>query len=89
MQTFHNQPGEEAIVKSFDSPRATKAEPEAALINDVASIIQLAEKSVAPLPTVSTNTVSNITEMPDIRNYFIDSERVAEKIIEFEQGLAG
>jgi flagellar biosynthesis anti-sigma factor FlgM len=58
-------------------------------LTDAGSILQNAERLVAALPVVDTNRVSVIATSLDRGSYIVDAERVAEKIIEFEQGLPG
>ncbi|MGH8549235.1 MAG: flagellar biosynthesis anti-sigma factor FlgM [Methylococcales bacterium] len=78
-----------ASVKHFANPRSVKTESDAVRFTDAGSILQSAERLVAALPVVDTNRVSAITLSLDQGSYFVNAERVAEKIIEFEQSLPG
>ncbi|MCI0653258.1 MAG: flagellar biosynthesis anti-sigma factor FlgM [Methylococcaceae bacterium] len=78
-----------ATVKHFENPRSGNAEPAAVQFTDAGSILQNAERLVAGLPVVDASRVSVITASLDDGTYIVNSERVAEKIIEFEQALPG
>ena len=79
----------EGTVKQLESSRSAKPASDALRISDAGSILQNAEGLIAALPVVDTTRVSIITESLDNGSYIVDAERVAEKIIEFEQSLPG
>ena len=73
--------------KQLSNLQAIQSGSDAIRLTDTASILQNAERLVATLPVVSNPQISAITELLNDGNYRVNAGRVAEKIIEFEQGL--
>lgn len=74
-------------VKHSEPSRFARPGPDAVQLTDASAILQNAERLVAAMPVVDMNRVSAITASLVQGNYIVDTERVAEKIIEFEHGL--
>ena len=79
----------EGTVKHLENSHSAKLASDALRFSDAGSILQNAENLIAALPVVDAARVSIITESLDNGSYIVDAERVAEKIIEFEQSLSG
>ncbi|MGR9105727.1 MAG: flagellar biosynthesis anti-sigma factor FlgM [Gammaproteobacteria bacterium] len=75
-------------VKSLESSLSLQSESAAVHFSDAGAILRNAERLVASLPIVDSAKISAITESLDNGSYVVDADRVAEKIIEFEQKLA-
>ena len=73
----------------LENLRLLKSSSDAIRLTDVSTILQSAEKLVAALPDVDATIVSSVTESIGNGSYLVNADRVAEKIIEFEKGLAG
>ncbi len=78
----------DATVTSIEYPRSRRANSDAIRLTDAGSILQTVERVVAALPVVDTGRISAITDSIANGGYVVDAERVAEKIIEFEQTLS-
>lgn len=78
-----------ATRKSVTARPSATGGPDAVHFTDASSILQNAERLVSTLPVVEVGRVSGITSSIDQGSYIVDAERVAEKIIKFEQGLTG
>jgi negative regulator of flagellin synthesis FlgM len=76
-------------VGPFENQHTAKAESDAVHYTDAGSILKNAEALVAAMPVVDAGRVSSITGLLENRSYVVNAERVAEKIIEFEQQLPG
>ena len=73
----------------FADTQSVRTESDALHYTDAGAILQNAERLLAALPVVDSSRVSKINSSIDQGSYIVNAERVAEKIIEFEQGLAG
>lgn len=79
-----------ATVKHFvNTTPSLQTESDALHFTDAGAILRNAERLVATLPVVDASRVSSISASIDQGSYIVDAERVAEKIIELEQDLAG
>jgi negative regulator of flagellin synthesis FlgM len=83
------QSSSEATVTHIEHPSSHKANSDAVRLTDAGSILRTAEKLVAALPAVDAARISAVTESIANGGYVVNAERVAEKIIEFEQVLSG
>lgn len=75
------------IVKQLGNLQAIQADSDAIRLTDTASVLQKAERLIATLPVVNSDQIAAVSELLNDGSYTVNAGRVAEKIIEFEQGL--
>lgn len=76
-----------AAVMRIENQRKPINVPILAYLNNCALIIQNGQATLTSVPAVNSRVVSDTIEKLDSGEYMIDSERVAQKIFEFEEKL--
>lgn len=82
-------PSRRKTINHLENPHGLTLGSDAVRLTDVGTILHNAEKLVATLPDVDAARVLSVIESIDNGSYLVNAERVAEKIIEFEQSLTG
>ena len=70
---------------SRSQPATTSADADSVSLTDTFGLLSRAQVLLASVPVVDSEHVSMVSEAITTGNYEIDSEQVAEKIIESEQ----
>ena len=82
-------PAADATAKELKQNAASNAPAETVKLSAEAQTLQKLEETVAQLPDVDTDRVAQIKQAIEDGSYKTDPERVAAKLLQFEEQLFG